>query len=99
MSDLVVINPGSDLVFDGVLTDEAGPINITGAALSVFEPPTALAPQITLAVTNAVAGAFRCTVKWSSAFPRDMIMPLRIMLTQGDLVTTWPAIELRVPAR
>ena len=99
MSDLQTILPGSDFVFDGVLTDDAGPINITGAALSVFEPHVALAPQITLTVTDAAAGAFRCVVKWSSEFPRDVLMPLRIRLIQDDLATAWPAIELRVPAR
>lgn len=97
MTDLIDINPGSDLVFNAVLTDAAGVIDITGAVLSVFEPHVALAAQVTLTVTDASEGAFRCLVKWSSAFPRDIIMPLRILLTQGDLATSWPAIKLRVP--
>lgn len=100
MSDLQTIEPGSDFVFDGVLTDEAGPIDITGAALSVFEPHVALAPQISLTVTSALTGAFRCVVKWSSDFPRDVLMPLRIRLIQADgLAMAWPAIEVKVRAR
>lgn len=96
MTDLIVINPGSDLVFNGVLTDEAGPINITGATLSVFEPPPVLAAQVTLTVTDAAAGAFICTVKWSEDFPHDIIMHLRLKLTQAGIATAWPAIKLRV---
>lgn len=99
MTDLIVINPGSDLVFDGFLTDAGGAIDITGAALSVFEPMPALAPHITLLVTDAVAGAFRCTVKWSSDFPREIIMPLRIRLIQSGTATAWPPVNLWVPAR
>lgn len=99
MDSLQTINPGSDLVFDGLLSDAGGAIDITGAILSVFEPMSALAPHITLAVTDAVAGAFRCTVKWSSDFPRGIIMPLRIRLIQDGMATAWPPINLWVPAR
>ncbi len=96
MSDVVVINPGSDLVINGVLTDDAGPVNITGAVLSTFEVPPALLPHVTLLVTNAAAGALTLTIKWSLDFPRDIIMPLRVTLTQAGIVTAWPAIKLRV---
>ena len=97
MTDLTVINPGSDLVLTGFLTDDAGAINLTGATLTTFEVPAALLPQVTLTVTNAAAGEFTCAIRWSDGFPRDVVMPLRLRVIQAGFSTTWPPIKIRVP--
>lgn len=97
MTDQIVVNPGSDLVFSAVLTDELGPIDITGATLTTFELPSALLPQLTLTVTNALVGAFTATITWSNGFPREVVMPVRIRLVQDGLSTVWPPIKIKVP--
>lgn len=96
MTDLTVINPGSDLVLTGFLTDDAGPINLTGATLTTFEVPAALLAQVTLTVTNAAAGEFTCAIRWSDGFPRDVVMPLRIRLVQDGFSKVWPPIKIKV---
>ena len=96
MRNLIVINPGSDHVFDGILTDETGPIDITGAELSLFEPLPVLETQVSFTITDAAAGAFSCSIKWSNNFPRDLVMPLRLVLVQAGWVTAWPAVDLMV---
>lgn len=96
MTDQIVINPGSDLVFTGFLTDEAGAVNGTGATLTTFEVPAALLPQVTLAWTNAAVGEFTCTIRWSDGFPRDVVMPLRIRVIQAGVSTAFPPVKIRV---
>ena len=98
MSDTDIINRGSDYIIDGQHIDEAGPVNITGATLSVFEPHATMAPHILLTKVDPLVGTFTCKIKWSDDFPHAVAMPLRIKFAWSDRDECFPPVYLRVGA-
>lgn len=95
--NVIPIYRGSDCVFAGVLSDELGtPIDLTGGTISAFEPSPVMAPHLTLAITNAVAGAYSGRIEWNDAFPNGQNMQFRLKFTIGGDDKTGPVVWVNV---
>jgi hypothetical protein len=50
---------GSDVVLTVTLTDDGGPVNLTGRSVAVFDTPDQLLGLVSAAITNAAAGVIK----------------------------------------
>ncbi len=97
MKQVMEINRGSDLIFTGDIKDSLGAaIDLTGFALSAFEPSAEIAPHLTLTITNAAAGQYSGRIEWDDDFPDGMQMQFKVRWAIGETSTTSPTIWVHV---
>jgi hypothetical protein len=92
MIEQIPLAKGSSVSFSGVWGNGAGgAANLTGYDISAYDcNPAIIAPQITMAMTNAAMGQFIGTIIWSDVFPDGRVATFKIRLTQASGFTLPP---------
>ena len=69
----IPLNKGSDLRWSGIWRDKetGAAINLTGYAVSLFDPHAFLVGKLTVTITNAVTGAFAMAMDWDAEMDGD----------------------------
>lgn len=81
MIDTVWINAGSDLRLSGVLSDESGPIDLTGMTVSVFDGDPILG--VSVSITDAAQGKIAIAADWQNAWSTAPDMRFRVQVDEG----------------
>jgi hypothetical protein len=74
---------GSDLVLTVTLTDDGGPVNLTGRSVAVFDTADQLLGRVSAAITNAAAGVITVSVEGSDPLPVK-IYTFRVQINQAN---------------
>lgn len=60
---------GSDLVLTVTLTDDGGPVDLTGRTVLVFEASDQLINRVSASITNAATGVITVSIEGSNPLP------------------------------
>lgn len=87
---LIPLNRGSDLRATVVWSDEAGPINLTGYTVALFEASAELSARLSVGFGNRAAGEVTLTMNWSDEFLTGQGLNFRIRLTSASGIKMTP---------
>ena len=62
-------NSGSDVVLTVTLTDDSGPVDLTGRTALVFDVPAQLLGRVSALITNPATGVITISVEGSTPLP------------------------------
>lgn len=91
-----VINKGSDLEMRMIWTDDAGPVNLTGYAVAIYDAHPKIAPHVTAEITDAAGGVVSVRMDWDESMPVGGIMHFRVKLRSGTNDVTTPMQRVRI---
>jgi hypothetical protein len=62
-------NSGSDVVLTVTLTDDSGPVDLTGRSAVVFDVPDQLLSRVSAVITNPATGVITVSIEGSNPLP------------------------------
>lgn len=86
-TSILTLNPGSDWQLRATLTDDAGPVDLTGGwTAGIYDVTGALGPAVTAAIVDPAAGLVELAGTWQEGWPlsSEIVGTFRYGLVRGD---------------